>query len=134
MKRLTKAQRASLRQKYGGRCAYCGEPLGERWHIDHIEAVSRNDWVIKRGFKLPPAEHPERHTLANMNPACPPCNIDKHSQSLEGWRQNIQRSNEMLMRDVSTFRRAVRFGLVQLQSRPLRFYFERLPEQAADPG
>ena len=119
---LNKAQRAVLREKFGGRCAYCGQPLGERWHADHIEPIVRNDWLkVPRG-----PDYPHRGTLEYMNPACPPCNIDKHSMSLESWRNIIQRSNDVLQRDVSTFRRAVRYGLVQLTSSPVTFYFERL--------
>ena len=64
-----------------------------------------------------------------MNPACPPCNIDKHSMSLEDWRGIIARSNEVLARDVSTFRRALRYGLVQLNTKPVLFYFEQLAQK-----
>ena len=123
---LSKTQRAALREKFGGRCAYCGNPLSEKWHADHVEPLVRNDWL-----KVPRApDYPHRDTLANMNPACPPCNIDKHSMSLEGWRGIIQRSNEVLARDVSTFRRAVRYGLVSLSDAPVTFYFERLAKES----
>ena len=118
---LTKTQRSALHGKYGGRCAYCGESLGARWHADHVEPVVRQHWL-----KVPRApDYPERDTLENMNPDCPPCNIDKHSLSLDSWRVNIERSNAMMMRDVSTFRRAVRYGLVVLNTAPVLFYFER---------
>jgi hypothetical protein len=129
--RLTKKQRAALKEKYKGRCAYCGQVLGERWHADHIEPVERNDWLTKIGFKenIPP-NHPERDTLENMNPACPPCNIDKHSLSIEAWRALIQNSNGVLARDVSTFRRAVRYGLVEINDKPVYFYFERVAAMA----
>jgi hypothetical protein len=127
----TKAQRAALREKFGGCCAYCGGQLGKVWHADHIEPVVRNDWLPKLGLPARPPDYPHRDTLENMNPACPPCNIDKHSLSLESWRQMIQRSNEVLLRDVSTFRRAVRYGLVKLESEPVTFYFERLAMLAA---
>ena len=127
--RLTKTQRASLREKFGGRCAYCGSPLGERWHADHIEPIVRNDWFSKIGMENEPPSHPERDTLENMNPACPPCNIDKHSMSLESWRSCIQRGNEGLMRDVGQFRRAVRFGTVSVVDCPVVFYFERIAQE-----
>lgn len=121
---ITKAQRAALREKFGGRCAYCGQPLGEKWHADHVEPLVRNDWL-----KVPRApDYPHRDTLANMHPACVPCNLDKHSQSLESWRGNIQRSLEMLERDSGTFRRAVRYGLVRLEPKPVVFYFETLKD------
>ncbi|WP_244260471.1 HNH endonuclease [Burkholderia gladioli] len=41
MSRLTKAQRERLRQKYAGRCAYCGTVLATRWHADHFDPVVR---------------------------------------------------------------------------------------------
>lgn len=120
--KLTKAQREQVRMKFDGKCAYCGCDLPTRWHADHIEPVVRNDWL-----KVPRApDWPERDTIENMNPACPPCNIDKHSLSLESWRQMIERSNEVLMRDVSTFRRALRFKLLEIRPEPVTFYFERL--------
>ena len=131
---LSKKQRAELREKFGGRCAYCGNELGDKWHADHVEPIVRNDWFKRAGFTKElsrPPDHPERDTLANMNPACPPCNIDKHSFTLESWREQMQRSNEVLMRDVSTFRRAVRYGLVTLNPEPIVFYFEKLAAQAA---
>ncbi|WP_341679466.1 HNH endonuclease [Comamonas thiooxydans] len=130
---LGKKQRAELREKFGGRCAYCGGLLSDKWHADHIENVERElkhipgVGIRSTGKML----RPERDTLANMNPACPPCNIDKHSLTLEGWRELMQRSNEVLMRDVSTFRRAVRYGLVTLNAKPIVFYFEKLAAQAA---
>lgn len=130
--KLSKSQRAALREKFGGRCAYCGEELGDRWHADHIEPVVRNDWFKRAGFPVEthrPPDYPERDTLENMNPACAPCNLDKHSLTLENWRALMQRSNEVLMRDVSTFRRAVRYGLVELKATPIVFYFERAQAQ-----
>lgn len=124
---ITKKQRAILREKWGGKCAYCGCDLGDKWHADHIEAVDRQWW--KPGS---PASKPENDVLENLNPACPPCNIDKHSMTLEGWRATMQRSNDVLMRDVSTFRRAVRYGLVELKNDPIVFYFEKVQKGLID--
>lgn len=135
--KLSKKQRAALREKFGGRCAYCGGELGDRWHADHIEPVVRNDWFKRAGFPAEthrPPDYPERDTLDNMNPACVPCNLDKHSLTLENWRALMQRSNEVLMRDVSTFRRAVRYGLVELKAEPIVFYFERAQAQQKGPA
>ncbi|MBJ2139859.1 HNH endonuclease [Delftia acidovorans] len=125
--KLSKKQRAALREKFGGRCAYCGEELGDRWHADHIENVERElAFVPGKGITTTGRMlKPERDTLENMNPACAPCNLDKHSLTLDAWRALMQRSNEVLMRDVSTFRRAVRYGLVELKATPIVFYFER---------
>src|SRR5690606_23920182 len=80
--KLTKSQRQALKEKYQGRCAYCGDLLGDRWHADHIEPIVRN-WTNGT------CEHPERNTIENFNPSCPSCNIVKSSLSLENFRKII---------------------------------------------
>ena len=55
--------------------------------------------------------------------------VNTYSMRLEDWRGIIQRSNEVLTRDVSTFRRALRYGLVQLTTQPVLFYFERVEQE-----
>ena len=128
---LSKKQRAVLREKWGGKCAYCGCELGDKWHADHIEPVDREiAWTREGPKQTGKLIKPERDCIENMNPACPPCNIDKHSMSLEHWRLLMQRTNEVLMRDYPTFRRAVRYGLVSLSAAPIVFYFERAAQAA----
>lgn len=125
--KITKKQRELLKQKYGGKCAYCGCGLPERWHADHFEAVDRK-FIYKNGRAVPTGEmwKPENDTMENMMPSCPPCNIDKHAMKLEDWRGKLSRSVEVLTRNQPTYRHAVRFGLVQETPRPIVFYFEAL--------
>jgi len=123
--RLTKAQRATLRAKYGGCCAYCGEPLGDSFHADHFEPVLR-------GYAPSSEENPAgvlhlgRDVVENMMPACRPCNLDKASYTLEQWRAKLARSIESLLRYSSTYRHALRFGLVAATDMPVTFHFERV--------
>lgn len=127
MRRLTKAERQQLAAKFGGRCAYCGEPLGERWHADHIEAIHRNWWnPTKKGE----CERPENDHLENMNPSCAPCNIDKHASTLDGWRMKLSRTLTVLNNNNPTYRHAKRFGLLQETDHEIKFYFERIGEAA----
>lgn len=128
--RGTKRQREALRAKYGGRCAYCGGELKDM-HADHLEPVIRittDQW----GRPLPSADcrliKPERNVVSNMMPACKPCNIHKGGYSLEGWRDIIQRSAEIVRKQTSTFRAGERFGVIAVSSEPVRFYFERIGE------
>lgn len=45
--KITKAQRAELRLKFGCRCAYCGCELKEKgWHADHVEPVRRDFDIV----------------------------------------------------------------------------------------
>lgn len=125
--RLTKSQRATLREKFGGRCSYCGEPLGDRWHADHLEAVQRKlEHVRGKGF-VPTGEayRPEHDHIGNMMPSCAPCNIDKHVMSLEDWRGKLARTLEVLQRNNPTYRHALRFGMLEEKPAPIIFYFER---------
>ena len=126
--RLTKAQRESVKMKFGGRCAYCGEPLGDRWHADHLEAVVRKmRWEHGKGF-VPTGEllRPKNDTLANLMPACAPCNIDKGPNTLEWWRGKLQDATGVLTRNNPTYRHAKRFGLVTETGTPIVFHFETI--------
>lgn len=129
--RGTKRQREALRQKFDGRCAYCGCAL-DKMHADHLEPVVRvttDQW----SRPLPAAEcymvKPERNTVANMMPACAPCNLHKGGYSLEGWRDIIQRSAEIARRATSTFKAGERFGIITVSEAPIVFHFERLQQK-----
>jgi 5-methylcytosine-specific restriction endonuclease McrA len=129
---LTKKQRAELRMKFGGRCAYCGCELPEKgWHADHVEPVDRVlDYVRNEdgwGGKIVATGElgrPERDTLENLNPACASCNLDKHSMSLESWRKAIANKVDVC-RYESAFRHAERFGLIIEVQKPVVFWFEQ---------
>ena len=132
--KLTKAQREQLKNKFGGNCAYCGCELGSKWHADHIEAVDR---VMvdceKRGIKTSNQMHkPHLDTIENMNPACVPCNLNKSSMSIEGWRGVLGGYRKALIRDSHTFRHSLRFGLVAFTDKPVMFFFETYQQGAPD--
>ena len=71
---------------------------------------------------------PERNVVANMMPACKSCNLHKGGYSLDGWRDIIQRSAEIVRKQTSTFRAGERFGVIAVSEKPVRFYFERIDQ------
>jgi 5-methylcytosine-specific restriction endonuclease McrA len=124
--RLTKAQRAALRGKFGGRCAYCGCELGDRWHADHLESVQRE--LAARGGRLVPTgklHRPENDRLENFMPSCAPCNLSKHSMPLEGWRDWLAGHLRSLNAHHPIYRLVKAYGLVVETGKPVTFYFER---------
>ena len=123
---LTPLQRECVRLKYGGRCAYCGNKLGSKWHADHLEAVQRaGRWVFGKYVTDGTMHRPEHDHLDNMMPACIPCNIHKSDFKLESWRKYLEQSAERLRNNYSTYRHALRFGLVAEAPPKVTFYFER---------
>lgn len=133
--KLTKDQREALRQMFDGRCAYCGQPLGDRWHADHVEHVERQMKWAPRGdigtsrlVSTGKVHRPERDTFENLMPACPPCNIDKSVFSIEEWRKKLHQSCRVLSDHQPTYRHAVRFGLVQETGARIVFHFEKVRE------
>ncbi len=125
--RGSRAQREALWRKFGGLCGYCGGRL-TRMHADHIEPVYRNH-TDPWGKPLPAEKRhlirPERNVVGNMMPACGPCNISKAGYRLEEWRSLIARSHEIVAREKSIFRAAVRFGVISINDQPVVFHFER---------
>lgn len=128
--KLSKKQREELRVKYGGRCAYCGHELDDRWQADHLIPVRR---IVKRilqpggwykSVTTGEMENPEHDTLENMMPSCRACNNDKFSLSLEQWRRRLEGLVGVCQRNHSAFRHAERFGLVIPAPRKILFHFE----------
>ncbi|MCU6669944.1 HNH endonuclease [Enterobacteriaceae bacterium H4N4] len=133
---LTKKQRAELRMKFDGRCAYCGRELPEKgWHADHVEAVFRKWEFGERrsdGTRRTVAtgEHfrPENDAIENMFPACAPCNLFKATFTIELFRQEITAQADRARSYSVNFRTAERFGLVEVVKKPVVFWFEQYQE------
>ena len=115
--------RQTVFDKFGGRCAYCGDPLAKGWHVDHIEPIVRgiSDSSV--------CEYPERETIENYNPSCASCNIIKSSMSLETFRSNIKMFVESLNKYHTQYKFAKRYGLVTETNIPVKFYFETFKTQ-----
>lgn len=117
--KLTEAQREELKQKFNGDCAYCGDPLGEKWHADHLEAVVR-DLTTGKPTK------PENDVIENFMPSCTHCNYNKRSLSLENWRDLLAHYRDVqVIRDCPQIHHLMRFGLVEFIQKPIVFHFEK---------
>jgi hypothetical protein len=153
---MKKQDREKIFNKYGGKCAYCGCELQKGWHVDEIEPVMRKrkyipgGWFNKttgeRVYNLTEdnetetqwrdgkwvsdgMEHPHRLTIENQNPACASCNINKHSGSLEDFRDLITGFMNHLNNVSTQYKFAKRYGLLQETNNPVVFYFETLNEK-----
>ena len=135
--KLTPKQRAVLRMKFGGQCAYCGCELPEKgWHADHVEAALRK-WEFgprrQDGTRrtIATGEHwrPENDVMENLFPACAPCNLFKATFSLEMFREQVAEQAERARQYSVNFRTAERFGQIKVTAAPIVFWFERYRQQ-----
>ena len=58
-----------MKNRHGGKCFYCGDVA--LLTMDHVIPLARGG----------------RHAIANIVPACKPCNSSKHDSLLVEWRQ-----------------------------------------------
>lgn len=148
-----KKDRKIVFNKYGGKCAYCGDKLQKGWHVDELLPVRRKWKYTEAGFYTKKTgerdksiigicndktyefrdrkkisdgmEHPERMNIDNQMPSCPSCNINKHSMSLEEFRGLIKGFINSLSRDSVQYKIAKRYGLITETDIPVLFYFEK---------
>ncbi len=116
--RLNKKQRQELFEKYDGKCSYCGCELKKGWHADHLKPVIRNPLTKRMDASF-------NDNYENLMPACPSCNIHKHSLSLKNFRWLIANHIVALNRDYIAYKFAKKFGLVEETGKEVEFYFEK---------
>ena len=130
---MTKRQKLRERifKKYGGRCAYCGELLQKGWHVDELKPIIRDLKWGKNGQLTTGStcKHPENLNEDNQMPSCPSCNINKHSMSLEDFRNAIKQYVESLKKYSVQYKMASKYGLVKETGKEIVFYFERNGEK-----
>jgi HNH endonuclease. len=127
-----KIDRNAVHQKYGGHCAYCGEEITVReMQVDHIHPQFLSHW--EKDFDI--------NRFENLNPACRKCNHFKHSFPIDtdpkrvlqsSFRHELENQVVQLSR-VSQFERALRFGLVTVTNKSVRFFFEDYQGQGIAP-
>lgn len=115
-------RRQAIYNKTGGHCAYCGCKLHKGWHADHVNPIYRNDTdqQVARFNRVRGLD-----TIENLMPACPRCNIRKHTLTVEGFRREISKQVDRLTRDNSAFRLASDYGLVKETGKEVIFFFEK---------
>lgn len=79
---MTKADRQKVFDKFGGRCAYCGCELNDKWQVDH--AISKTCWFI-----FDPIDKNRINDFENLMPACKECNHYKRSHCVKSTGNHI---------------------------------------------
>ena len=123
-----KEERELLFNKYGGKCAYCGEELPEKgWHADHIEAIRRNKRKWESGMQKPHLD-----IIENKNPSCASCNINKHKMTIEQFRKQIEGFVNSMNERMTQYKLAKRYGLVTETGIKVEFWFEKYEKNSEE--
>lgn len=118
-RKLSKNERQTIYNKCDGHCAYCGkEIIISEMQVDHVIPMEFYESYKAIGKDI--------DTIGNMLPACRSCNNYKSTLTLEKFRACIEKWPEVLYRRNTTYRNAIRFGMVIPNSHPIQFYFENL--------
>ena len=117
-----KIDRQRIYKKFGGRCAYCGQPIEfKHMQVDHY-------WPQFLAHQQPGVDN---NRFENLMPSCHKCNNHKHGMRPETWRSELQRQVSMLRKN-SQFDRALRFNQIAVDEKPVRFYFEQYEDAPQD--
>lgn len=104
-----KEVRDRVKNRFGGRCAYCGCELGTRFALDH---------------RLPIAMFGKKVDVeSNLYPACTQCNHYKGEELLPTFRQFLKHTYEQLAMKSLTGKMAAKFGILKPVDR-ITFWFE----------
>lgn len=123
-RKIHRNQREQIAKRFDGRCAYCGQPLGENWHADHMEPLLRG-WSPQEAKTLGVSQGADAPD--NIVPSCATCNLRKSKMSVGLFRHEIRALPSRLLAESPAFRLAVAFGVVRINRAPrVRFLFEEL--------
>lgn len=124
---MKKSDREKVFNKFDGKCAYCGEELQKGWHVDHLIPIIRKRKYVKDKWVDDGCENPELDCFENWMPSCASCNINKHSGSLEEFRNLITGFLKHLNEVSTQYKIAKRYGLVsETKIKEVKFYFEKI--------
>jgi 5-methylcytosine-specific restriction endonuclease McrA len=111
-----KIDRQKIKNKFDGKCAYCGIDLNDKFHVDHIKPLYRNNENINIGD----------NSEDNLFPSCQRCNRWKKVFSIEQFRAEIKLQVERLNKYNANYRLAKDYGLVSENDINVIFYFEKI--------
>lgn len=118
-KTIPKDIRLRVYNSYNGHCAYCGCKIEyKEMQIDHINSVYRS-MIISGNID---------ENINNYMPSCRQCNFYKNTFTLEYFRERLSTILINNLRKQFNYKLALKYGLIQENIKPIKFYFEKIEE------
>lgn len=109
-KKLTKTERLLIFNKFNQKCAYCGSKLNyNEMTADHVVPLNKDG----------------TDEINNIYPACRSCNHHKGSFTVGQFKKELEKTAMKLSKSNAMFRLAVKYGLVEIKDKEIRFECER---------
>ncbi len=109
-KPISTAERKRVYEKFGGKCAYCGQPITyKEMQVEHMEPLALGG----------------ADSMENYMPACRICNHYKHTLTVEKFREQIGLLTKRLLEGVYIYKLALRHGRITENNDPVTFFFEK---------
>lgn len=116
---FSKNKRIEVYNKYQGKCAYCGKDITYReMEIDHIIPK----YHIEEGYVKVDYD---KDDIVNLNPACKDCNRYKDTFAVDNFRSQLMDIPDKLKRYRWIFRIAIKYGLITINEKNIKFHFEK---------
>lgn len=107
---MDKKIRLKVYDKFGGRCAYCGQEIEYKdMQVDHIE----------------PKNLGGSDDIDNLFPTCRLCNHYKRGDRLETFRNWKLGGLVDRLRNIYIFKVAEKYGMIEVKGWDKMFYFEK---------
>ena len=115
-KRITKAERLQVFNKYGGYCAYCGKKIEYKdMQVDHIESVYRAEYLGGEAD----------NSIENYMPSCRACNFYKGVNDLETFRRRLTEVLYDNLKKNFNYKLLLKYDQIKEDIHPVVFYFEK---------
>ena len=127
---MKKNVRETVHSKFSWKCAYCWDDIQyQDMQVDHIIPKRNFKSCILNQYKIPSfLSHltiDDVDHIDNYFPACRVCNKRKDTFYLEDFRTEIQKQTERMKRNVSSYRFALKYKMIEETWIDIVFYFEK---------
>ena len=126
-KSITPKVRLQVWNKFGGRCAYCGNPLPfKKMQVDHLFPKRLKHYFKTKESRAKYNLPESLNHIDNLMPSCGRCNHYKRSYLLESFRRVLLTIHKRIQKQYLS-KVAADYGVIQYKPWDGVFYFEKFP-------